>query len=359
VTAGPVTGPPSARSPRAESRILVYGAGAVGQYVGGRLALAGHELTLLGRPALRAALADRPLALVEADGRERAAPVAVVERPNELSAIPELVILTVKSYDTAGAMPELRRLVDAGATVLTLQNGVGNEEALCEGLGPPAVRSGAFTVSVSAPEPGRVVAHTAKGGIGLAPVAGEDLATLAALFASTGLPIVRARSHRDLKWSKLLLNMLANAQSALLGLPPAALFADPRTFAVERAAFREARAVMRAGGIALARLPAYPVRPLALAMALPASLARRLLAARVGQGRGEKRPSLWLDLEAGKGRSEAGWLNGAVAAEGARRGVATPVNATLARLLGEVVADPEAWARYRGQPERLLAELRR
>ena len=359
MTAGSATEPPSARSPRTVSRILVYGAGAVGQYVGGRLALAGHDLTFLGRPALRAALADRPLAVVEADGRERGARVAAVERPDELAAIPQLVILTVKSYDTAGALPDLRRLVAAGATVLTLQNGVGNEEALCEGLGPAAVHSGAFTVSVGVPEPGRVVAHTAKGGIGLAPVAGEDLAPLAALLASTGLPIATARSHRDLKWSKLLLNMLANAQAALLGLPPAALFADPRTFAVERAAFREARAVMRAAGIGLVRLPAYPVRPLALAMALPASLARRLVAARVGRGRGEKRPSLWLDLEAGKGRSEVGWLNGAVGAEGARRGVATPVNATLARLLGEAVADPAAWARYRGQPERLLAELRR
>src|SRR6185436_1965022 len=115
---------------------------------------------------------------------------------------------------------------------------------------------------------------------GFAPCAREGIAPLVDLFAPTGLPLVTARSHRVLKWSKLLLNMLANAQSALLDLPPAALYTDPRLFAVVRAA-----------GIGLTDLPAYPVRALAIAMALPAPPGRRLLAARVGGGRGTKLPS--------------------------------------------------------------------
>ncbi len=314
-------------------------------------------MTLLGRPALRDALVARPLTIAEEGGGKRTAPVRAVAGIDELPDPPGLVILTVKSYDTAAALPDLRRLVDAGATVLTLQNGVGNEEALVAALGAAAVRSGAFTISVSAPEPGCVVRHTPKGGFGFAPVAAEDLAPLTARFAATGLPVVTARSYRVLKWSKLLLNLLANAQSALLDLPPAALFADPRLFAIERRAFLEARAATRAAGIGLTDLPAYPVRALAAAMALPAPLARRLLAARVGGGRGGKMPSLWNDLSAGKGRGEAPWYNGAVVALGARVGVPTPVNAALARLLAAVVADPAAWAPFRGHPERLLREL--
>ncbi|HET8627540.1 MAG TPA: 2-dehydropantoate 2-reductase [Thermomicrobiales bacterium] len=341
------------------ARVLVYGAGAVGQFVGGALALAGHDVTLLGRPALRDALAGRPLAVARPGAQEAAAPVRAVAALDGLAAAPDLVLLTVKSYDTAATLPDLRRLAAGGAAVLTLQNGVGNEEALAEALGPAAVRSGALTVSVSAPAPGRVVAHTARGGLGFAPLAGtaQDLAPLLALFAPAGLPVVTARTHRVLKWSKLLLNLLANAQSALLDLPPAALFADPRAFAVERRAFRETRAVMRAAGIGLVDLPAYPVRALAAAVALPAPLARRLLAPRVARGRGDKMPSLWLDLTAGKGRSEIAWLNGAVAAEGARLGVATPVNAALARLVAEAAADPAVLATYRGRPDRLLAAV--
>jgi len=344
--------------------VLIYGAGAVGQFLGGTLALAGQDVTLLARPILRAALDAHPLTIVTeaADSQEtstRIVAVPAVERLDDLQRPPTFVILAVKGYDTAGALPDLARLVAGGATILTVQNGVGHEETLRAALGVAAVRSGAFTISVSTPAPGQVVRHTLKGGLGFAPLAGEDLTSLLDRFRPTALPIVTTRSYRVLKWSKLLLNMLGNAQAALLDLPPAALYADPALFAIERRAFAEARAVMRAAGIGLADLPAYQTRALAAAMALPAPLARRLLARRVGAGRGAKRPSLALDLRAGGGRSEVPWYNGAVVALGAARGVPTPVNATLTRLLLAATADPAAWARFRGQPERLLAELAR
>ncbi len=342
--------------------ILIYGAGAVGQFVGGTLASAGHTVTLLGRPALCAALADAPLRLISerspvGELAERSVPITAVATLDALATPPVLVILTVKGYDTTAAIPDLRRLVAGGAIVLTIQNGVGNEEALVAALGPSAVRSGAFTVSVSIPAPGTVVRHTAKGGLGFAPLAGEEIVSLVALFRSTGLPVVTARSHRVLKWSKLLLNMLGNAQSALLDLAPATIFADPRLFAIERRAFREARAAMRAAGIGLADLPAYPVRALSAALTLPVPLSQRLLARRLGGGRGAKMPSLWIDLHEAKGRSEVTWYNGAVVALGQAHGVPTPVNDALHRTLAALLADPSRWADYRGHPERWLTEV--
>jgi len=342
--------------------ILIYGAGAVGQFLGGTLALAGQEVVLLARPALRAALVARSLTIVT-EGADapatgtRSVAVPAIERIGDLADAPALVILAVKGYDTAGALPDLERLVAGGATVLTVQNGVGHEETLRASLGVAAVRSGAFTISVSTTGPGQIVRHTLKGGLGFAPLAGEDLTPLLDRFRPTGLPIVTARSYRVLKWSKLLLNMLGNAQAALLDLPPAALYADPALFAIEQRAIGEARAVMRAAGIGQADLPAYQTRALAAAMALPGPLARRLLARRVGTGRGTKRPSLALDLRAGGGRSEVPWYNGAVVALGEARGIPTPVNAALTRLLLAATRDPDVWARFRGQPARLLAEL--
>jgi 2-dehydropantoate 2-reductase len=342
--------------------ILIYGAGAVGQFVGGTLALAGHSVTLLGRPTLCAALADNPLRLVweqppagELPAREVS--IAAVPSIDALERPPALVILTVKGYDTAPALHDLRRLVAGGATVLTIQNGVGNEETLAEGLGADAVRSGAFTISVSISSPGTVVRYTAKGGLAFAPFAGETIGPLMARFAPSGLPFVQVRSHRVLKWSKLLLNMLGNAQSAILDLPPSALFADSRLFAIEQRAFREARAAMRAAGIGLTDLPAYPVRALALAMSFPAGLAQRLLARRMGGGRGAKMPSLWIDLHEAKGRSEVAWYNGAVVALGRARGVPAPINDALQRTLAALIADPARWEAYRGQPDRWLRDI--
>lgn len=340
-----------------DERLLVYGAGAVGQFVGASLARAGHDVTLLARPRVAAVVAGKPLVVAEPGGTCRAVPLAAVSNIADLAALPTLVLLTVKSFDTRDALDDLARLVAGGAQVLTLQNGVGNEEALIGAVGREAVRSGAFTVSVSAPRPGLVRAHTTRGGFGLAPIHGESIASELALLSSTGLPVTVARSHRVLKWSKLLLNLLANAQAALLDRPPGALFASAHSFAVEQAAFREARAVMRAAGIGTTDLPAYPVRLLVAAIALPAPLARRLLARRVGGGRGDKLPSLAADLRAGRGQSEVGWLNGAVAREGARVGVATPVNAALTRMLKAAAADVAEATRFAGQPRQLAAAL--
>lgn len=340
-------------------RILVFGAGAVGQFVGAVLARAGHDVTLLARPPLASALATGPLVVRGSADGQYAVPLATVTALDQLPAPPTLVILTVKSYDTVGALTDLARLVGEGATVLTLQNGVGNEEALVAALGAGAVRSGAFTISVSVARPGEVLRHTARGGFGLAPIHGESLGRELAVLRSTGLPVTLARSHRALKWSKLLLNMLANAQCAILDLLPRAIFASPTTFAVERAAFHEARAVMRAVSAGVVDLPAYPVRLLVGAMGLPPPLARRILEKRVARGRGDKLPSLALDLRAGRGRSEVAWLNGAVAREGARVGIATPVNGALVGLLDEATLDTNGAAKFAGQPEVLAAAIRR
>jgi 2-dehydropantoate 2-reductase len=114
---------------------------------------------------------------------------------------------------------------------------------------------------------------------------------------------------------------------------------------------------MRAAGIGLTDLPAYPVRALALAMSLPAGLAQRLLARRMGGGRGAKMPSLWIDLHEAKGRSEVAWYNGAVVALGRARGVPTPVNDALHRTLTALIAVPVRWEEYRGLPDRWLRDI--
>ncbi|MCA1724791.1 MAG: ketopantoate reductase family protein, partial [Thermomicrobia bacterium] len=113
-------------------------------------------------------------------------------------------------------------------------------------------------------------------------------------------------------------------------------------FGIEQRAFREAVRVMRRVPAQPIALPGYDVPKLALAMRFPRPVAWRLLQERIGGGRGEKRPSLALDLARGKRQTEVDWLNGAVETAARAHGMRAPVNATLAALVRQLAADPAA-----------------
>ncbi len=152
-------------------RVLCYGAGAVGSFLAARLGLTGADVTLLGRPATVRVARETGLAL-ETGGRTFVALVHAVASIDALRTPPDLVLLAVKSNDTAAALPDLKRLAAMGATICTMQNGVGNEAVLIDALGAAHVLSGAITISVSMKEPGLVVPHTGDGGVAFAPVPG-------------------------------------------------------------------------------------------------------------------------------------------------------------------------------------------
>jgi 2-dehydropantoate 2-reductase len=340
--------------------VLCYGAGAVGSLVGGRLAHSrAADVTVLARVPHVAAIRTWGLVLETPEERLVCKDVDSVTSLDDLASAPDLVVLTVKSYQTPEALAGLSPLLQRGIPVLSLQNGVGNEEALAAAAGPGRVIAGAVTISVSLVRAGVVRQHTPGGGIALAPAGPAPsrpaLAEVAAAFRRAGFRIDLKRDYRAMKWSKLLLNLVANASSAILDLPPAAIVRDPRLFRLEREAFREAVRVMRALGLRPAALPGYPVPLFARVMAAPPWAGRALLGRRIGGGRGAKMPSLWEDLERGRDRSEVEVLNGAVAREGARLGIPTPVNAMLADLLLAVAAGARSRDEFRRNPEALLA----
>jgi 2-dehydropantoate 2-reductase len=321
-------------------RVLCYGAGAVGSFLAARLSLTGADVTLFGRPATVESLTSTGLAL-ETEGRTFVALVRAVASVDDIGSPPDLVFLAVKAYDTVAALPDLKRLAAMGATICTMQNGVGNEAVLVEALGAVHVLSGAITVSVSVPEAGLVVQHTGEGGVAFAPVPGGPTPGIAlAIFDEAGLPAVGVASADDLKWSKLLLNILANAQAAILDTDAATIARNPALFGIEQRAFREALGAMRRIPAQPISLPGYDVPKLALAMRFPRLVAWRLLKERIGGGRGEKRPSLALDLARGRERTEVDWLNGAVETAAKEHGLRAPVNATLAALVRQLASDP-------------------
>lgn len=339
--------------------IVVVGGGAIGLQVAGRLTLAGTEPTaLLARPTSVAALANAPLRIGFPDGGQQVTLMAAAD-PVDLPAAcrrPNLAILCVKGYDTPGAIATLRDLEPR--QVLSLQNGIGNEEQLVEAFGLTRVIAGAITTSVEIPSPTEIVI-TRLGGVGLAPMdPATDLARWLAAFSAAGFPTRRYDDPRALKWSKALLNMLGNALAAILDMPVAQIYADNRLIDVDLRAVREALAVMARMGARPVNLPGYPAATIARISAFLPDLALRPLMRRlVGGGRGGKEPSLLRDLRAGRQRSEGEFLYGAVAAEAAARGVPAPVNATLWRILDGIARGDLSWNEYRGQPERLLAAI--
>ncbi|NTU83218.1 MAG: ketopantoate reductase family protein [Chloroflexales bacterium] len=340
--------------------IVVVGGGAIGLQVAGRLALGGIESALLARPSGVDALAAGPLRISSPDGAREVRIEAAASPADLLGPYrrPDLAVLCVKGYDTPGAIETLRAL--APRLLLTLQNGIGNEERLVAAFGPTRVIAGAITTSVEAPGPTEIVI-TKAGGVGLAPVdPATDLGPWAAAFTAAGFPVKTYGDYRAMKWSKALLNMLGNAQAAILDMQVPQIYADARLLDLDLAAAREALAVMARMGARPVNLPGYPAATVAaLARFLPGPALRPLMRRLVGGGRGGKDPSLLRDLRAGRKRSEGEQLYGAVAAEAAARGVPAPVNAALWRILGGIVRGEIAWGEYRGKPERLLAEVGR
>ena len=341
-------------------RILIIGAGAVGSLLGARLALAGHAVTLVGRPALVEAVRDRGRTLIAPDSRRRVAEVAAVDGIATAFAESgyDLALVTVKAYDTATVIARLTAATQMPPPLLTLQNGVGNEEALAAAVGADRVLAGALNTPVAAPAPGQVQVHRPTYKIGLAPVAaGAAVDAVAAALTGAGFSVGRFADYRGLKWTKLLMNILANAASAILDWTPAQVMADPVASRLEAGAWQEALAVMAGLAIRPVALAGYPFPWLApLARRLPIPWLALGLRGFVSGGRGSKMPSLHAALNAGK-RSEVGWLNGAVTRYGRETGVATPINARLTELLTALTEGRAVWDDYRGRPERLAVGL--
>ena len=379
------------------ARIIVIGAGAIGCFVGGKLAAAGIDVTLVGRARTAAALRSRGLELRVAGGatqtvRSVAAAATVREaflsqckgpgsasRDVATASLPspfDLAILAVKSYDSAAALDELAEAAAMGVAplppVLSLQNGVGNEEAIAARLGPNSAIAGTITAPVEVLEPATVQVTKPRFAVGLAPwmaaissrtgrhdedSASKDQVYLPAIsryFTSAGIPAKIYADAPGMKWSKLIMNMIGNATSAILAEPPGVTFADPRIANIEIDALREALRVMAAAGIPLLNMEKYPLGTLAPLLRFgPRALLRPALHRIVGGARGGKMPSLFLDLDAGKSGSEIGWYNGAIVSKGEEVGLETPVNLLLTQTVRQLVARPQLRAAWRGNFDRL------
>lgn len=352
-------------------RVLVVGAGAIGTYLGGTLALGRQaEVTFLVRPPTATRLRDLGgLRLHRPDGEHvlpldaypRTHPTPAVALTTDPTAISrttyDLVLLAVKTYHLPDFLESIRPVEDDFPPVVCLLNGVEAEAHLAARLGAERVLAGTVTTAVGRLGPGQARVEKARG-VGLA--AGHPYtAPLAQALTACGVTVRTYANADAMKWSKLLTNLTANATSAILDLPPAAIYAHPGLARLEVAMLREALAVMHALRLPVVDLPGAPVRLLAWGLRwLPFPLLRPLLQRVVGGGRGGKMPSFHVDLHGGRGMTEVDALNGAVVRFGMRLGVPTPVNRLLNETLTALTEGRLAMETFRHRPEALLERWR-
>lgn len=315
-------------------RILVFGMGAIGTYVGGSLALAGHKVTYLEKPEVAMSVNQSKISIQKKD---QIFTVPEVEIATSLAEVLseysyDFAILAVKSFDTLGVIEGMKGLEDKLPPILCLQNGVENEGLLESALGTKKVIAGTVTTAVGKAAAGQIVVEKQRG-IGITTNHPLSLRLIEA-FNHAGMKTRGYTDARAMKWSKMVTNLLANASSAILDFPPSTIFAQPGLFEVEMRMVNEALAVMKALKIPVTDLPGTPVRALVwLIQALPGWLSRPLLYQALGKGRGRKMPSFHIDLYAGRQKSEVEFLNGAVGRFGRQVGVPTPVNDWLTLVL--------------------------
>lgn len=338
--------------------ILIIGAGAIGGYLGGKLA-ARHHVTLYDLPRLVDAVRAHGLRLIEPETEYTVENLTAFTSLDEVFAHTprfDLALCCVKAYSTAEVIEPLRPYADRLAWWLTPQNGVANEDLLGQAFGREKIIAGTVLNPISVPEVGTVRLEKRKGGLGLAPIDPAcPIGPVVDAIASIGLPLRVYADYRAMKWSKLLLNLLGNATSAILDMNTLETFADRRVFAVEVAALREAIAVMAALKITAVSLPGYPVPLLVLALRyLPMPLLQPILRRLAKSGRGEKLPSLLIDLNAGRPRSEIDALNGAVSQASGAIGVQTPVHDALTATVRELAAGTVERAAWRRRVDRLV-----
>jgi 2-dehydropantoate 2-reductase len=315
-------------------RFIVFGAGAVGGVVGGRLFEHGHDVVLVARGEHAKAMAADGLTLASATGVDEL-DVPVTERVDKVAWTgDEVVLLAVKSQDTEEALRQLASVAPSSTPVVCVQNGVANE--------PAALRrfSNVYGICVMCPatflKPGVVVAEsspvTALLDIGRYPRGGDTDKVAVGVAEALNVSTMESVARPDImrwKYAKLLRN-LANAVDALCG--PAG-----RSSELVQMARDEGEACLAVAGI-----------PYASREEDDARRDDRLHPTEVvGYERGGS--STWQSLARSEGTTEVDYLNGEIVLLGRLHGVPTPVNELLQRLVNQM-------ARARSRPGTMTPE---
>lgn len=308
--------------------VLIYGAGAVGQAVGGLLAEGCCRVTLLLRPRLADAIHAGGLHVTGLFGNHHIDPKRLTLltslAPGEYTGGQgdyDVVLVTTKSYDTAATADAIRRIDNGRFVVVSMQNGYGNVETLTEAFGPGRVLCARVITGFVAPAPGTVDITVHADSITIGRFDGADSPPaehLAAVLSAVGLPARASRQVQSELWAKILYNCALNPLGAILGVVYGKLAENPQTRSLMDRIIDEAYAVMPALGLPRLFADADAFRAAFYSRMVPPTAAHT--------------PSMLQDLRAGK-RTEIDALNGAIVSLADRTGLDAPINRTVVSMV--------------------------
>ena len=298
-------------------KICVLGAGALGCAIGGVLTEGGNEVWLVNRGQAHVDAMKLHGLVMRDQGVDRVVQVRATTDCREIATTAgpvDLIIVLVKSFHTRAAIQAALPIVGENTVVMSLQNGLGNEDTLAEVVGRSKVLAGKTYAGGVMLGLGQIIVgirgketHIGELDGGLT----ERASLIADTFNRAGLVATVSANIIGTMWDKLLINVATGALSGITRLPYGELYKVPEVEACAIAAVAEAIAVARTSGIALSITE--PRQPWIMAAAgLPP----------------EFKASMLQSLEKGS-VTEIDYINGAVVRQGAKVGVPTPVNQAL------------------------------
>jgi 2-dehydropantoate 2-reductase len=290
-------------------KVAVMGTGGVGGYFGARLAQAGCEVSFIARGAHLAAIREQGLKVESTLGDIHLSPVRVTDDPRTLEPV-DLVFFSVKLWDTAAAAHSIASLFGADTGIVSFQNGVQKDDVLRGIFGAKAVMGGVGYIATAIARPG-VIRHTGTmQRLVFGEYDGRRSPRAEALLAACRRGGIDAELSADIRreiWEKFVFLVGLSGTTATTRVPIGPIRENRRTRAFLLDLMREAVAVGRAHGVALAE--DYAEKRLAFCDGLPPDMTS----------------SLHHDLERGN-PLEVQWLSGGVVELGERVGVPTPAN---------------------------------
>ncbi len=287
-------------------KIAVMGTGAMGGYVGARLAEAGAEVAFIARGAHLAALRANGLKVTSPEGDLHLNPVQATDDPGEVGPV-DLILLGVKLYDVEAAVEALLPMLAPETAVVSLQNGVDTPALVSKIAGPAHNVPGIAMINGEIAGPG-VIQHNAMNGLVIGEPDGRGSARLEALLELGEKAKLDISVSPDIElglWRKFAMLTPMAGLSTLTRVPFGMVRNTPETWRLLGEAMDEVIAVARAEGVELGAQDEAG------------------LMASIGGVPDSWRGSLVTDLEAGR-RLEVDWLHGTICRLGERHGIETP-----------------------------------
>ncbi|MFW6040638.1 MAG: ketopantoate reductase family protein [Thermoplasmatota archaeon] len=292
-------------------KVCVMGAGAIGGYFGGRLAKSGMDVIFIARGEHLKAMKESGLKVRSKVHENFSISVNATDAPDDIGLV-DLVLFTVKAHDTEEAAKDIKPLVGEDTTILSLQNGIDNEEILAQMYGEDKVVGGVAYILANVDEPG-VILHETLGRVEIGEISGKitnRIKEIKNVFEEADIRCDISKNIEKVLWRKLAFNCALNAMTALTKSPLNEIIDIEESLDVFEAAIRETIRVGVAYGVEMDEN----------------DIVENLMD--VAENAGDMESSMLNDLRKNK-KLEIDPLNGKVVELGKKLDTDTPVNKTL------------------------------